>query len=102
MQFNYFPGGAKQVDTFRDHKEIKVTDNGVIAYTVSTHGGGVRWKRVHIKELSYRIACEDLKWFTDRGMIVRMTFLGNGGMQNDFDKHRCETETPTQLYAPGK
>ncbi|CAM3898847.1 hypothetical protein VA7868_00510 [Vibrio aerogenes CECT 7868] len=87
-------------DKLKENKYIEVTDNGVIAYTLTTHGGGLRWKRVHIKEISYRVACEDFKWFTDRGMVVRMTFLGNGGMQNDYDIHRCKTEVPTTLYAP--
>ncbi|MDK9736810.1 hypothetical protein KI655_05805 [Vibrio sp. D404a] len=91
----------KTIDTAIEHlsdvKGITITENGVIYYVESLPGNS-RWATAHIMELSYRFSCEDLRWFVDRGMIVRMRFQGNSGTTQDYDLERCETEVPTDLY----
>lgn len=80
------------------YKHLNVTDNGVIEYEEAVPSG-YEWSHVHIKEISYRLACEDLADFLKQGMIVRMSFKGRGGMINDYDQARCENEeSPTKLY----
>lgn len=85
------------VEHLSDYEGLTVTENGVIYY-VATLPGNSRWATAHIMELSYRYSCEDLRWYVDRGMIVRMRFQGNSGTTQDYDLERCETETPTNLY----
>ena len=85
------------VEHLSDYEGLTVTENGVIYY-VATLPGNSRWATAHIMELSYRYSCEDLRWYVNRGMIVRMRFQGNSGTTQDYDLERCETETPTKLY----
>ncbi|MBN3575884.1 hypothetical protein [Vibrio neptunius] len=89
------------IDTAKKHlsdiKNLKVTDHGVLYYSESLPGNS-RWLTAHNIELSYRYACEELRWYVERGMIVRMHFRGNGGTTRDYDLARCETEVPTDLY----
>ena len=89
------------IDTALEHlsdiEGMSVTENGVIYY-VHNLPGDSRWSTVHIMELSYRNSCEHLRWFVDRGMIVRSTYRGNSGTTQDYDLARCETETPTDLF----
>ncbi|ARC91139.1 hypothetical protein TW78_08820 [Vibrio coralliilyticus] len=80
-----------------DIKDLRVTDHGVIYYSASLPGNS-RWATAHIIELSYRYSCEELRWYVERGMIVRMQFRGNSGTTRDYDLARCETEVPTDLY----
>ncbi|MCY9862808.1 hypothetical protein OTK49_09690 [Vibrio coralliirubri] len=91
------------IDTAIEHlSEIEgmtITENGVIYYVASLPGNS-RWATAHILESSYRYSCQDLRWFVDRGMIVRMRFQGNSGTTQDYDLERCETEVPTSLYEP--
>ncbi len=80
------------------YKQFNVTDNGVIEYQ-EVVPNGYEWSHVHIKEISYRVACEDLIDFLNQGMMVRMSFKGRGGMINDYDQARCDAEeSPTKLY----
>ncbi|AXN32204.1 hypothetical protein [Vibrio coralliilyticus] len=89
------------INTAKEHlsdvKGMKVTDNGVIYY-VRTLPGNSRWKTAHVNEISYRVSCEDLRWYIERGMIVRVHHRGNSGSTQDYDLTRCETEAPTNLY----
>ncbi|USD32792.1 MULTISPECIES: hypothetical protein [Vibrio] len=89
------------IDTAKEHlsdvKGLKVMDNGVIYY-VRTLPGSSRWQTSHINEISYRVSCENLRWYIERGMIVRMHHRGSGGSTQDYDLTRCETEVPTDLY----
>tara|TARA_Y100000588_G_C13959886_1_gene798256 strand:+ start:203 stop:589 length:387 start_codon:yes stop_codon:yes gene_type:complete len=85
------------VEHLSDYKDITVTESGVIYY-VARLPGSSRWLKSHIMELSYRYSCEDLRWYVDRGMIVRLQFLGASGTTQDYDLERCETEVPTDLY----
>ncbi|MFI3276456.1 hypothetical protein [Vibrio sp.] len=85
------------IEHLSDIKGMTITENGVIYYVESLSGSS-RWLKVHILESSYRYSCQDLRWFVDRGMIVRMSFLGSGGTTQDYDLERCETEVPTRLY----
>ena len=91
----------KTIDTAIEHlsdiKGVTITENGVI-YNVASLPSNSRWSTVRILELSYRYSCQDLRWFVDRGMIVRMRFPGNSGTTQDYDLERCETEIPTDLY----
>jgi len=87
------------IEHLSDIKGMTITENGVIYYVESLPGSS-RWLKVHILESSYRYSCQDLRWFVDRGMIVRMRFLGSGGTTQDYDLERCETEVPTRLYEP--
>ncbi|MDN3608841.1 hypothetical protein ACODM8_07545 [Vibrio ostreicida] len=86
---------AKQ--NFADIENFSILDSGVIYYS-DYLSGRYRWNRVHINELSYRYACEDLRWYVDRGMIVRLAFRGRDGATYDYDMNRCETEIPTNIY----
>ncbi len=79
------------------HRDFSVTENGIIHFTQGLPVGS-RWSTAHIVEISYRISCENLRWFVDNGMVVRMQFKGTGGRTEDYDKNRCETEIPTDLY----
>ncbi|EGU41892.1 hypothetical protein JC606_03385 [Vibrio sp. IB15] len=85
------------IEHLSDIKGMTITENGVIYYVESLPGNS-RWSTAHISELSYRYSCQDLRWFVDRGMIVRMRFQGNSGTTQDYDLERCETEIPTDLY----
>ncbi|MBN3495753.1 MULTISPECIES: hypothetical protein [Vibrio] len=89
------------IDTAKEHlsdiKNFKVTDHGVIYYSASL-SGNTRWATAHVIELSYRYACEDLRWYIERGMIARFHFRGRSGTTRDYDLARCETEIPTDLY----
>ncbi|MGD8172420.1 hypothetical protein ACQEXU_12220 [Vibrio sp. TRT 21S02] len=78
------------------YENFNVTDNGVIVYQMVAEIGYF-WKPVVTKELSFRIACEELKWYVDKGMTVRINFKGRRGMINDYDQNRCQTEIPTNL-----
>ena len=66
------------IEHLSDIKGMTITENGVIYYVESLPGNS-RWSTAHISELSYRYSCQDLRWFVDRGMIVRMRFQGNSG-----------------------
>ncbi|WP_286303148.1 hypothetical protein [Vibrio apostichopi] len=87
------------IEYLSDIKGVTITENGVIYYVESLPGNS-RWATAHILESSYRYSCEDLRWYVDRGMIVRMRFQGNSGTTQDYDLERCETEVPTGLYEP--
>lgn len=87
------------IEHLSDIKGMTITENGVIYYVASLPGSS-RWSKVHILESSYRYSCQDLRWFVERGMIVRMKFLGSSGTTQDYDLERCETEVPTRLYEP--
>ena len=87
------------IEHLSDIKGMTITENGVIYYVIALPGDS-RWSTAHISELSYRYSCEDLRWFVDRGMIVRIRFQGNSGTTQDYDLERCETEVPTSLYEP--
>lgn len=85
------------IEYLSDIKGMTITENGVIYYVESLPGNS-RWATAHILESSYRYSCEALRWYVDRGMIVRMRFQGNSGTTQDYDLERCETEVPTKLY----
>lgn len=82
---------------FNGAEGFKVLDNGVIYYTKQL-AGKYRWNPVHTKELSYRMSCEDFRWYLERGMVVRIALRGKGAVTFDYDLERCETEAPTNLY----
>ncbi|WP_114787393.1 hypothetical protein [Vibrio tetraodonis] len=82
---------------FKNAKNYKVLDNGVIYYTKYL-SGNFRWDPVRSKEISYRISCEDLRWYLERGMVARTALRGKGAVTYDYDLERCKTETPTNLY----
>ncbi|WP_159657038.1 hypothetical protein [Vibrio atypicus] len=88
---------AQAKEELGQYDYLNVTDNGVIVYTERV-ASGYRWKSANIKEISYRIACENLGWYVESGMIVRMQFKGQGGQTRDYDYTRCLTEVPTDLY----
>ncbi|WP_339386534.1 hypothetical protein [Vibrio caribbeanicus] len=77
--------------------DTRVTDNGVI-YILKKLPGGHRWLTQHVVEGSYRISCQNMREFVDAGMIVRVSYRGKGGTTQDYDKARCETEIPTDIY----
>ena len=78
-------------------KDTQVTDNGVI-YIVKRLPGNSRWSSQHVVEIAYRISCQTLREFVDTGMLVRVSFRGPGGTSQDYDKARCETDIPTDIY----
>ncbi|CAM3850014.1 hypothetical protein [Vibrio aquimaris] len=82
---------------FKGAEDFKVLDNGVIYYTKQLDGKH-RWSPVHTKELSYRMSCEDFRWYLERGMTVRIALRGKGAVTYDYNLERCETEAPTNLY----
>jgi hypothetical protein len=88
----------KAKERLSEYEWLEVSDNGVISYTEALSGEGGRWKTSHVKELGYRLACEDLRWFVESGMIVRVYYRGSGGYLGDYDKERCETEIPSDIY----
>ena len=82
---------------FKDAENFKVLDNGVIYYSRYI-SGNYRWGPARSKELTYRLACEDLRWYLERGMVLRAARRGKGAITLDYDLERCETETPTNIY----
>jgi hypothetical protein len=84
-------------EALSEWKETQVTDNGVI-YIVNKLPGNSRWSTQHIVEGAYRVSCQTLRDFVDAGMIIRVSYRGKGGTTQDYDKARCETEIPTDIY----
>lgn len=87
----------KAKEVVSSHEHFNVTDNGVIHFSQNVPVGS-RWSTAHIVEAGYRVSCESLRWFVDRGMVVRVQFKGKGGRTEDYDQSRCETDVPTNLY----
>ncbi|WP_333004852.1 hypothetical protein [Vibrio coralliilyticus] len=88
----------KAKERLSEYEWLDVSDNGVISYTSDLGSTGGRWKTSRVKEKGYRLACEDLRWFVESGMIVRVYYRGSGGYLADYDKERCETEIPSDIY----
>ncbi len=84
-------------EALSEWENTRVTDNGVI-YILNKLSGGLRWSPQHAVEYSYRVSCQNLRSFVDAGMIVRVSYRGIGGTTQDYDKARCETEIPTDIY----
>ena len=84
-------------EALSEWKNTRVTDNGVI-YILKKLPGSHRWSTQHVVEASYRVSCQNLREFVDAGMIVRVSYRGTGGTTQDYDKARCETEIPTDIY----
>ena len=84
-------------EALSEWEDTRVTDNGVI-YILKKLPGGHRWSPQHTVEYSYRVSCQNLRNLVDAGMIVRVSFRGPGATTQDYDKARCETEIPTDIY----
>ncbi|CAH0541665.1 hypothetical protein [Vibrio marisflavi] len=82
--------------THNGRYDVAVYDNGVI-YIKFKKAPGTIWLTAETNEAGYRVACENLRPYVDKGMVVEVNFQGNGARQ--YNQHRCETETPTNLFA---
>ncbi|MBW3695303.1 hypothetical protein EK599_06335 [Vibrio sp. T187] len=82
------------IEHLSDIKGMTVTEKGVIYY-VQTLPGESRWNTGQVMKSSYRVSCDNLRWFVENGMIVRMNFRGNSGTTQDYDLERCDSEAPT-------
>ncbi|GAA5645649.1 MULTISPECIES: hypothetical protein [Vibrio] len=70
---------------------INVDDSGLITFTRTLPMDYV-WAPVEIKKISRQVACDDLRFFVDRGMVVKMVFEGQRGRVDYFDQQRCIDE----------
>lgn len=77
-------------------EDLKVLDNGVIYYTLKKPSD-LQWDTVGVNAVSYRLACKNLKYFIDKGMLMRLHF--QGGATQDYNAERCQTEVPTNYLA---
>lgn len=92
---------AKKQITATQNKayDLAVYDNGVI-YIKFKKPPGRNWATAQNNEASYRISCQNFRSFVDQGMVVDINF--QGGATQQYNQHRCETETPTNFYSNWK
>lgn len=79
------------------YKQFDVSNEGMITFTAQLpRFSTYTWKPVVIAESSYQIACEELRYFTKRGFVVKTWFAGRGGRAEYYNMARCEEEASSR------
>ncbi|PAW08341.1 MULTISPECIES: hypothetical protein [Vibrio harveyi group] len=79
------------------YEEFDVSDEGMITFTAQLpRFSRYTWDPVSITESSYQIACEDLRYFTERGFVIKTWFAGPRGRAEYYNMTRCEEEASSR------
>lgn len=79
------------------YEHFDVSDKGIITYTAQLpRFSRYTWDPVSITESSYQIACEDLRYFTERGFVIKAWFAGPRGRAEYYNMARCEKEASSR------
>ncbi|MGF1763130.1 hypothetical protein [Aliivibrio kagoshimensis] len=85
---------------FKEHKEVNVSDDGVIKITNKLPSRYV-WERITIREFGHRLACEKLIDYIEAGFVVQFVAQGKGGANKFYNKEYCDTEETTDIFKDG-